>query len=160
MKNALMKYRGFWWWCACRFFRKLHLELGPPCIHYLQGDPSGWQQALGLRVPVAGGQLLDLPTAQAGLQNIPNLIQRQEREVFTVQMGHPVGGGGAKRERGIRGIISPNLYLADPSLPQEKHERSKDAFLYIFHRRTCLRVPLLLYVVFGCVPASVVPMQC
>ena len=45
-------------------------------------------EALVLTVPAAGGPLLQLPTAQAGCRNHPNLSQR---EVFTDLTGHPEG---------------------------------------------------------------------
>ena len=56
----------------------------------LQGDPSGWFKPPVDLVPTvmaAGGLLLQLPTAQAGCRDIPNL---RPQEVFTVLLGHPV----------------------------------------------------------------------
>ena len=58
-------------------------------VHYRVTHQVGKNIPLTLvwGVPAAGGLLLYLPTAQRGSWNIPNLSQR---EVFTVQMCHPV----------------------------------------------------------------------
>ena len=58
----------------------------------LKGDNFGQLQHpvdLVLTVLAASGPLLQLPTAQASLRNIPNPSQR---EVVTVQNGRPVQG--------------------------------------------------------------------
>ena len=57
---------------------------------YIQGDPSGWLKPPVDLVPTvlaAGGPVLQLPTAQAGWGNIPNLSQW---EALTILMGHSV----------------------------------------------------------------------
>ena len=48
----------------------------------IQGDPSGW-----LKPPVDLDPMTVMAAAQAGWRNIPNPSQR---EVLTIQMGHPV----------------------------------------------------------------------
>ena len=57
---------------------------------HLQGDPSGWLKPPFDLVPTvlaAGGPLLQLSTARAGWQKIPNPSQR---EVLAILMGNPV----------------------------------------------------------------------